>query len=497
MGNFTKHQLPYWRYLEFLDFFSLLARDVPAVQLQPVFLYFSSHRNIEPSDFEVALANQDYWQVQSKVLTATSRTGAQSAAQLGIRHFASKLRRLEHQSNNARKHFREDAEVLLVTRYLERLGYSWDLHLLDPNANRYRLSLRDGSGREQDIAGRSFGQKELLNFLLGLFALNVHDGTIIIDEPELHLHPTWQKLLLELIIEIKQERDNQFILATHSATFITPDSVGSVRRVANLNSETKVFHVDRSSLPSIRHLMQIINSHQNERIFFADFIIMVEGIMDRTVMCSLLNEYIDRRLSKATIEVLDVGGKHFFEKYREILNQLGCHNSIIADRDYAKTIGTQAVKNLFVVDYQKIGKDVLGNPKSSDGASVAREIRKAIDDKDVSKLQELYEYIEARQTTIKANLSKDELEILNQFRGQKEQDGIYILGLGAIEQHLPTSWHSIDRVIELVEREDRFDIWRSENPLGLLELGRVIKSLLASASIPILDSTPCSGLQSS
>lgn len=52
----------------------------------------------------------------------------------------------------------------------------------------------------------------MLSFLCYNF---FYDNSIIfIDEPELSLHTDWQRLLFPILL--KQKKDNQFIIATHS-----------------------------------------------------------------------------------------------------------------------------------------------------------------------------------------------------------------------------------------------------------------------------------------
>jgi len=46
------------------------------------------------------------------------------------------------------------------------------------------------------------------------------NGTIILDEPEIHLHPEWQVKLAELIILFQKEFGMHILLTTHSPYFL-------------------------------------------------------------------------------------------------------------------------------------------------------------------------------------------------------------------------------------------------------------------------------------
>ncbi len=58
----------------------------------------------------------------------------------------------------------------------------------------------------------SAGEKQMLSFVC--YNAFTKNNTIFIDEPELSLHPDWQRTLVPTLLN--QENDNQFFMATHS-----------------------------------------------------------------------------------------------------------------------------------------------------------------------------------------------------------------------------------------------------------------------------------------
>ena len=60
----------------------------------------------------------------------------------------------------------------------------------------------------------SAGEKNFLSFLV--YSMNIPDGVMFIDEPELTLHMDWQRVLLPILLEIAPK--TQFFVATHAAT---------------------------------------------------------------------------------------------------------------------------------------------------------------------------------------------------------------------------------------------------------------------------------------
>jgi len=62
----------------------------------------------------------------------------------------------------------------------------------------------------------SSGEKTLISEILFLYLKNIKDKVILIDEPELSLHPTWQGKILKLYESYAKNNNCQIIIATHS-----------------------------------------------------------------------------------------------------------------------------------------------------------------------------------------------------------------------------------------------------------------------------------------
>jgi predicted ATPase len=72
----------------------------------------------------------------------------------------------------------------------------------------------DGQGNEYRYDGLSSGEQMLLLFIIKMVTDHIHKSILLIDEVELHQHPTWQLKLLNLLPKIG--KDNQIIATTHS-----------------------------------------------------------------------------------------------------------------------------------------------------------------------------------------------------------------------------------------------------------------------------------------
>ncbi len=77
-------------------------------------------------------------------------------------------------------------------------------------------------GAEFDINSLSSGEKQLFLRAMTLKMLDINNSVILIDEPEISLHPKWQQKIVKVYESIGE--NNQIIIATHS-----PHIVSSVK----------------------------------------------------------------------------------------------------------------------------------------------------------------------------------------------------------------------------------------------------------------------------
>ena len=81
----------------------------------------------------------------------------------------------------------------------------------------------NSAGDKFDINELSSGEKQLFLRTLAIKMLNPENSIILIDEPELSLHPKWQQRIVDVYRKIG--KNNQIIIATHS-----PHILGSVKK---------------------------------------------------------------------------------------------------------------------------------------------------------------------------------------------------------------------------------------------------------------------------
>ena len=97
------------------------------------------------------------------------------------------------------------------------------------------------TGKEFDITGLSSGEKQLFLRIISLKMLEINNPVILVDEPEISLHPSWQQRIIRVYENIG--KNNQVIVATHS-----PHVVSSVP-----NENIRILLVGSSGIQVLDH----------------------------------------------------------------------------------------------------------------------------------------------------------------------------------------------------------------------------------------------------
>lgn len=81
----------------------------------------------------------------------------------------------------------------------------------------YRVEVKDTeTGNTFGLSALSSGERQII-LLIGELFRNIQKGSVVlIDEPEIHLHPVWQKLLISTLTAICKKYEAQLIVTTQS-----------------------------------------------------------------------------------------------------------------------------------------------------------------------------------------------------------------------------------------------------------------------------------------
>jgi len=480
-------QTPAWAFREYLKEFFIFLRVVyriPDATLSSPIFFFSSDRALS-RNFEVQagqLTEQAYFDGYRSAYQAATGD-SMNLMHWGTQHFVRLHRRAVNMASEVKEQmwqhfFAKYSDVQLLTRYLEKLGYQWTFQTDLDQLSYWFTLIKDGRTLSANMF--SSGEREIVHFLLAMFALNVQDGLILVDEPELHLHPRWQKIFLDLFRDLAPERNNQFVITTHSPAFVTPDTIDSVTRVYRSSStgsaQVALRNVD---LPEKKSLVRMINSQNNERLFFADKVVLVEGISDRLVFEALIDSASARFNINEAIEIIEVGGKRNFKDYKNVLNGLLTPTFTVADRDYLTDVGSPKTRTLFVSDYEKQWETLTKDKHSTDRTSMISFLRTAIASGDMTELHNFMDYFANRLKRLKEPLSGPEMALLETDFACLNGDNIFVLRRGEIEDYLPPGARDVRSIVELVSDEH----WINKVPNAELrvELGEIVCEIIGVA----------------
>ena len=167
--------------------------------------------------------------------------------------------------------------------------------------------------------------------LLKAFEERRKQGAILlIEEPEMFLHPQMQRSLYKTLREIS--KTNQVIYTTHSPHFV---SIPEYREVAIVRKDGEGTKVHCSNLPTNiereEKRIKELNPGRSE-MFFANRLLLVEGDTEKLAFpeyATRLNLDLDR--SGATI--VEVGGKRNLQELAQIAISFEIPTGIVYDED--------------------------------------------------------------------------------------------------------------------------------------------------------------------
>jgi predicted ATP-dependent endonuclease of OLD family len=138
------------------------------------------------------------------------------------------------------------------------------------------FTLSRNPGEKVTFDQLSSGEKSILVIISTIFGYDLENGLLIIDEPELHLHPQMQRDLMFFITRICKLKKIQCIIATHSPLMINEHTIHNVYRCSwnidhtQINAPKFRIHKDEADL------IQMLRYSYSAKIFFSKRIILVE-----------------------------------------------------------------------------------------------------------------------------------------------------------------------------------------------------------------------------
>ena len=254
---------------------------------------------------------------------------------------------------------------------------------IDENINRNCYLIIKSNGIEHISEGMGDGLWSVFTICDSLYDLK-EGQTLIIDEPELSLHPAYQKRVMKLLKKVA--KDHQIIICTHSPYFIDSECLVNgaalIRTNKNAEGDIEVYTLRNSQY--IKGLINDLNQPHTfgieaKEIFFQeDCIIVTEGQEDVVFYDKVSND-LD----------IDLNGKFFgwgaggatkIPQVLTILNQLGYKKvAAIFDGDkkdeYERTSKEFPMYGIFIISQEDIRDKPTVKAKESKNGLCTRDGR--------------------------------------------------------------------------------------------------------------------------
>ncbi len=185
------------------------------------------------------------------------------------------------------------------------------------------------TGYELPLNSIGTGIMEMVVFLTNLIASR--DRIFVIEEPELHLHPHNQRLMLETLEE--HQKDNQLFIITHSPFFVNIKEIESHILVKEINGASIVKQLPKDYFNQIESSKIERNLDiENREIFFSRAILLVEGETEKGAF-PIFAKYYNKDFDRISVSTLDVGSKDNFEIFMKLLNGFEIPYLVVCDKD--------------------------------------------------------------------------------------------------------------------------------------------------------------------
>lgn len=200
---------------------------------------------------------------------------------------------------------------------------------------------------------------------------------ILLDEPEIHLHPYMQRSVINDVRNILKNKDSKFlnllksvfnidgifgqlIVVTHSPNIIS-NNIHEIIRIDYFKNMIKAFS-DYDCQITEQDEKNFLNlSDRIKELFFSKSCIIVEGITEKMVL-PLFAETLNIGMDSLNIGIMQADGGDTIKSLSKILNCFGIRNVPIMDRDiYNLAKNKEVYKDFIITEYTFFEEEYVRN----------------------------------------------------------------------------------------------------------------------------------------
>jgi hypothetical protein len=206
--------------------------------------------------------------------------------------------------------------------------------------------------KDYDIISGGSGFHQALTLLAFLFGY--HPTTILLDEPDAHLHVNLQRAILDYFKLKSIERQTQFIIATHAEEFA--NGVNPSQIVSLLSQKPRRIE---STPPILRALAEVRNE-EIARLMASPFILYVEGESDERILrawaticeaSGTMDQICFKAMGGGSKDTMKANADEHFEALKQILPE--CRRMMLFDFDTSATAFHPDPKNPVLCEWSR------------------------------------------------------------------------------------------------------------------------------------------------
>lgn len=184
--------------------------------------------------------------------------------------------------------FVKDFENFISKEFYNDEGFT-----IIPQLKKGYLNIKIGNGEERALHELGDGIKQLITIFYKMYDKKNNSTIFFIEEPELNLHPGYQRLFINILQNCKEFKDQQFFITTHSNHIIDcclDYTNTSIYKFINSNKKNNSFKVVNTSSKDIE-VLELLGV-KNTSVFISNCTIWVEGISDKILISKYLEVYL-------------------------------------------------------------------------------------------------------------------------------------------------------------------------------------------------------------
>lgn len=333
-----------------------------------------------------------------------------------------------------------------VNRKIDDLfpGMSLKLHFDTPTFDELiksgSIKVYENQNQGRDFSSYGHGAQRSIQMALVQYLAEVKRGKgelltttlLLIDEPELYLHPFAVEQIRQALIALSHN-GYQVILSTHSAQMITSEQAKYsllIRKNSQQGTYARVRLADaiQAVVPDSLHQMeQLFSLSHSTQVLFSEQVILTEGKTELRLLPYIFENASGKTLGQEKFALVAQSGVSDTRKSLDILDGMDIPAKAIVDLDYAFT---RAIKDGFLQDTDPdiIALKVILQRLEQQGQVTLHTT--GLPKKGVVKASKAFEILANEQDAI--------IHIENLHNRLKVQ-GIWIWTKGAIEAHIGTA----------------------------------------------------------